>query len=125
MDGLNSTSKDANIGFEDTQEVIQEGLKLIKAVPKEGIQLQPRADEAKEVLNRPDEQNQNLVQAINQLEEIEVNENEELHQAMVGIVENLHEEVPPTIVESEEVEIVPENVEDPPIEQTEYRTRYG
>jgi hypothetical protein len=77
------------------------------------------------VLNRPDEQNQNLVQAINQLEEIEVNENEELHQAMVGIVENLHKEVPPTIVESEEVEIVPENVEDPPIEQTEYRTRYG
>jgi hypothetical protein len=39
-----------------------------------------------------------------------------LHQATVGIVENLHEEVPNTIVESEKAEIVPENVEDPPID---------
>jgi hypothetical protein len=39
MDGLNSKSKDAKIGFEDTQEVIHEGVKFIKAVPNEGMQL--------------------------------------------------------------------------------------
>jgi hypothetical protein len=125
IDALNGISKDANIGFEDAQEVIPEEVGFIEAIPKEGVPLESRIDEAEEVFNLPDEQNRNLIQAINQLEEIEANENEELNRSPVGVEENVHVEVQHAIGENEEDVAMPEPMEDPPIEQTEYRTRYG
>jgi hypothetical protein len=125
IDALNGISKDANIGFEDAQEAIPEEVGIVEAMTRENVPLEARIDEAEEVLKLPDEQNQDLIQAINQLEEIEANEDEELAGPPVGVDENVHAEVQPAIGEVEEEVAIPEPAEDPPIVQTEYRTRYG
>ena len=127
MEALNSISKDTTIGFEDAQETPPE---RIEAVPNENVQTETGPDETKEVLQLPDDQNQDLVKAIAQLEEIEVSEMEVLDQVPVGIADNLHEDSETTVIEADaeeakEAEImIPEPVEGTPTE-TEYRTRYG
>jgi len=75
------------------------------------------------VLQLPDDQNQDLVKAIAQLEEIEINETEALDQAPVVIANN-HDESEPIVIETG----VEEAVAEMPVEgskEPEYKTRYG
>jgi hypothetical protein len=99
----------------------------MEAALNENVQIESRPDEAEEVLILLDDQNQDLIKAINQLEEIEANETEELNQAPIGIADNIHDGIEPTVIEAkaEEAEIVVlETVEVTPVEP-EYRTSYG
>jgi hypothetical protein len=125
MEALNSISKETNIGFEDALETTPERVEQMEAALNENVQTEVRPDEAEEVLNLPDDQNQDLIKAITQLEEIEANKAEALNQAPIGIADNVHEDVEPAVIqaEAEKAEIiVPETLE-VPVE--EYRTRYG
>jgi hypothetical protein len=131
LDALNMIAKDATIGFEDENEI---GLPVIpESVPdhdKPGQdQMEVSMDDigTEEVLNLPDEQNQDLIGAITKLEEIEANEMGGLDPAPIEITDSLHNDVePPAIVDkAEEVEtVVPETLEVTPVEP-EYRTKYG
>jgi hypothetical protein len=127
MEALSSISKDTNIGFEDALEATPERVEQMGATRNENVQTEAIPDEAEEVLNLPDDQNQDLIEAITQLEEIEANETEALNQAPIGIADNLHDDIEPSVMEAEaeEAEIVaPETLEVTPVEP-EYRTRYG
>jgi hypothetical protein len=130
MEALNNISKEANIGFEDVQEVNPDGVEQIAVTPNENAQQVASPVETQEVLNLPEDQDQDLIKAITKLEEIEPIEMEELNQAPILISDNVQDDIEPLVQEAgaeEAVIVVPKTLEVTAVTpvEPEYRTRYG